>query len=383
MSKYKIKDLADEISERVNDPKKSGFDKFIGLEHYTSGEARITRFGSTANLDSSAKIFHSGDILIARRNVYLKRAGIVDFDGLTSGDSIVIRAKNDTIRQILPFIFNTEQFWDFATQFADGSMSKRLSPKILMEYEINLSDDEKEREKLAKTLWAINDTLDSYKEMLKQSDEFVKAKFVEMFENEKRVRLGDYIKQIRGVSYKPSDLGNAADKKHIALLRANNINNNEINFDELQYVSDKKVQQNQIIKNGDILVCGSSGSKEHVGKAAICKFNEKYTYGAFCKLVRATKEISPIYISEYFKTDEYRSYIKQIACGANINNLRNEHIDEIMIPYPKPENQARFIKLVEQLEKLKLNLRECITKLETLYKKIVNKYLTKEEDLNE
>ena len=134
-----------------------------------------------------------------------------------------------------------------------------------------------------------------------------------MFDGAKRVRFGDYIEQIRGVSYKPSDLGDEADESHTTLLRANNISNNEINFDDVQFVNDSKVQKNQLIKQGDILICGSSGSKEQVGKAALCKFDGKFTYGAFCKLIRATKEISPVFISEYFRSDEYREYIKQIA----------------------------------------------------------------------
>ena len=36
-------------------------------------------------------------------------------------------------------------------------------------------------------------------------------------------RLGDYIEQIRGVSYKPEDVCTAQDKDTVAILRANNI----------------------------------------------------------------------------------------------------------------------------------------------------------------
>ena len=43
MSIFKIKDLAIEISDRVNDPKQSGYDRFVGLEHYDSGNVKIIR----------------------------------------------------------------------------------------------------------------------------------------------------------------------------------------------------------------------------------------------------------------------------------------------------------------------------------------------------
>ena len=135
MKHYKMIDVVSEISERENSPSTSGYDRFVGLEHYVSGEVEITNYGTTANLDSAMKVFHSGDILVARRNVYLKRASVAFFDGLTSGDSIVLRAKNDRIARLLPFVLNTDVFWDYADQYSDGTMSKRLSPKTLMKYE--------------------------------------------------------------------------------------------------------------------------------------------------------------------------------------------------------------------------------------------------------
>lgn len=174
-----------------------------------------------------------------------------------------------------------------------------------------------------------------------------------MFNNNKRVRLGDYIQQIRGVSYKPTDLSLELDDDHITLLRANNIGGGMVNFDEVQYVSRKKVSETQIIRKKDILLCASSGSTEHVGKTAICMFDGKYTFGAFCKLIRVTGNISAEYISAYLQGDEYRKIISDLAQGTNINNLRNEHIDELMIPLPKADEESRFVEILRQSDKSK------------------------------
>ena len=80
MKEYTVKDIVMEISERENFPASSPYKRFVGLEHYDIGEVKISRFGSTGKLESAMKIFHKGDILIARRNVYLKRAAVVNFD---------------------------------------------------------------------------------------------------------------------------------------------------------------------------------------------------------------------------------------------------------------------------------------------------------------
>ena len=166
--------------------------------------------------------------------------------------------------------------------------------------------------------------------------------------------MGDHIIQIRGVSYKPADLSTALDDTHITLLRANNINGSSIVLDDVQYVSKTKVTGTQIIKNKDILMCASSGSLEHVGKTALCQLTGEYTFGAFCKLIRATGTLQPEYIAAYMRSNEYRRTIMDLAQGTNINNLRNEHIDELQIPIPTIEQQSVFVELLRQSDKSKL-----------------------------
>ena len=78
-------------------------------------------------------------------------------------------------------MLNTDAFWDFADQYSDGTMSKRLSPKTLMTFEFDLPDGE-ELSKLADILWAANDTRESYQALLKQVDELVKSQFIELSE---------------------------------------------------------------------------------------------------------------------------------------------------------------------------------------------------------
>ena len=74
-------DLATEVSERVENPSKSRYERFVGLGNFVSGDIKIKSWESTNSLASSAKAFKAGDILFARRNAYLRRASMVDFEG--------------------------------------------------------------------------------------------------------------------------------------------------------------------------------------------------------------------------------------------------------------------------------------------------------------
>ena len=182
-----------------------------------------------------------------------------------------------------------------------------------------------------------------------------------------KVRLGDKIKQIRGVSYKPTDLHNDLNDSSVILLRANNISDGKLNFDDVVYVDKSKVKEEQYLKKGDILVCASSGSKELVGKAAFVKKDFTATFGAFCKLIRPMGCIAE-YLGHYFNSPTYREKISALALGANINNIRNEHIDELFVCFPNELEQKSIASLLDKVTNLIDKRKEQLSKLDELVK---------------
>lgn len=180
-------------------------------------------------------------------------------------------------------------------------------------------------------------------------------------------RLGDLIEQIRGVSYKPEDVYDQLNENSIALLRANNIKDGQLNFDDVIYVSRKRVHDNQLLKAGDILICTSSGSKELVGKAAYVQEDLPITFGAFCKVVRPQK-IRSDYLGHFFNSPNYRQKISASSAGANINNIRNEHIDELEIVYPAVDRQEYVAAVLDKLTGLISLRKQQLAKLDELVK---------------
>ena len=181
------------------------------------------------------------------------------------------------------------------------------------------------------------------------------------------VRLGNIVEQIRGVSYKPSDLSDQLDENSVILLRANNIQDGKLVFDDLLYVSKNKVSSNQYLKQGDILVCTSSGSKELVGKAAYIENDLPMVFGAFCKVVRPNAQDSK-YIGHFFQSPYYRRNISAVSAGANINNLRNEHIANLNIFLPPLDEQRRIAATLDKVTDLISKRRQQLDKLDELVK---------------
>ena len=158
-------EVAFEVSDRIDAPAESEYDRFVGLEHFVSGEVKIQQWESTRSLVSAAKAFRKGDVLFARRNAYLRRASMVDFDGCCSGDAYVLRENNDVIVPgLLPFIVNSNSLWDFANSNAAGTMSKRVKWKDLVNYEFLLPPKDQQAE-IAELLWALDRVIEADAEL--------------------------------------------------------------------------------------------------------------------------------------------------------------------------------------------------------------------------
>ena len=180
-------------------------------------------------------------------------------------------------------------------------------------------------------------------------------------------RLGGVIEQIRGVSYRPSDLHENLSDESVILLRANNIQNGEIVLDDVVYVSKSKVSEDQYLRRGDILVCTSSGSKELVGKAAFIDEDLPMVFGAFCKVVRPKIECCE-YMGHFFQSPYYRNHISAVSAGANINNLRNEHIADLHIPLPPLDKQRKIAAVLDKVCDLIAKRRQQLDKLDEMVK---------------
>ena len=182
-----------------------------------------------------------------------------------------------------------------------------------------------------------------------------------------RTKVKELAEQIRGVSYKPEDLHDSLNEDSVILLRANNISDGRINFDDVVYVDKRKVSKDQYLKMGDILICASSGSKALVGKAASVDFSKLCTFGAFCKVIRPKAGFEG-YLGAFFQSAVYRKRISEVAIGANINNVRNEHVDDIELPLYSEKVNEDIVKRISVLQGIITKRKIELNGLNTLVK---------------
>ena len=178
MSKVKLGDVAIEHKETCKGSK-DGY-PIVGLEHLVSEEVTLTAWDEGSD-NTFTKMFRKGNVLFGRRRAYLKKAAVAPFDGICSGDITVIEAIPDRILpELLPFIIQNDELFDFAVGKSAGSLSPRVKWEHLKNYEFELPDMDKQRE-LAELLWAMDATKKSYQKLIAATDELVKSQFMEQF----------------------------------------------------------------------------------------------------------------------------------------------------------------------------------------------------------
>lgn len=378
MSKVKLGDVVVRIKDSV-DRNNTDLLYYIGGEHFDERSLTVTRKGiikgSTIGPAFSTK-FRSGDVLLMSRNPHLRKAGMVNFEGICSDVSYIIRTRDENVimQKFIPILFQSDAFWTFAEKNKKGSTNFFLNWSDFERFEFDLPDHETQ-EKLCKTLWAINDTLDSYKEMLKQSDEFVKAKFVEMF--------GDPILNDKSLPTKQlSQCITLKGPKEIS--PKDNVWN--LNLDMVESGTGDIIQK--------VIV-----PRDKLGTSVYYFNNEYILYSKLRPYLNkvvlpdedgyATTELVPMkpydFINKTFlacllRSDSFVNYINKLSFGAKMPRAPMDKIRNFPIILPQLELQSIFEKYVIEINQSKLILKKCILKLEALYKKIVNQYITKEEN---
>ena len=246
---------------------------------------------------------------------------------------------------------------DKKTQDSIFSLLSALDKKIALNKQINARLEE-----MAKTLydyWFVQfDFPDANGKPYKSSggdmvfDETLKREIPKGWEVK---NLGEVISLERGVTYSKDSICN--DENGTGVLRATNISGNNIDLNDLIYISGE-VGTQQKLKPFDILIVMSSGSKEHIGKNGVYHFEQDNAFGAFCSKI-TPKKVFFEFVSIFLQSNNFRNYVKNQCLGTNINNLNNSHILHCPIVRPNDEYIEVFHKQIKLIyEKISCNVKQ-------------------------
>jgi len=145
------------------DPETNGVERIVGLEHIDPENLHVRRWNSVADGTSFTRKFVPGQTLFGKRRAYQRKVAYAEFDGICSGDILTFEPKSKKVLlpELLPFICQSDAFFDHALDTSAGSLSPRTSWTALKDFEFPLPPIE-EQKRIAEILWAADEALEQF-----------------------------------------------------------------------------------------------------------------------------------------------------------------------------------------------------------------------------
>lgn len=150
-------------------------------------------------------------------------------------------------------------------------------------------------------------------------------------------KLGDIV---NGFKYGVSD---KCDYKNdgIPVLRIPNVGDGTIDFTDLKYSERNNIEENYIVKENDILIICSNGSRELVGKSALYNNTDKqFSYGSFLIKITPSEVVNPKYLVTFLNSDDARNQMfNKAKSSSGIHNINTKELSAIKLELPPLDYQ--------------------------------------------
>lgn len=374
MAKYRFDQIAINSTEKKKPVEEDRF-TYLGLEHLDSGSLKVTRFGADVAPIGEKLIMRKGDVLFGKRRAYQKKVAIAPFDGIFSAHGMVLRPKEDVVdKDFFPLFISSDYFLDAAIKISVGSLSPTINWRDLKELEFELPDLETQK-RLASVLWAMNETMDSYKELISATDELVKSQFIDLFGDPvtnsqgREVRpFKTFMKAIRyGTSQPPAFSEDGVYK----FIRATNIKAGRITEKDMLKISEEeasKIEKCRLEGNEIIIVRSGANTGD------TCVVTEEYEgqYAGYDIIITLDLgAANPVFFNELINTHYMQDVVKPLTVRSaqpHINSDQVQNLPMIVVPLPEQEEFAAF---VDQSDKSKFELEQALSELTATYKSII------------
>ena len=174
-----------------------------------------------------------------------------------------------------------------------------------------------------------------------------------MKENWTYKKLGEVAYFSRGLTFAKSDVVDTSSK---TVLRSNNIDlvSHSLNYDDVACLKeDFIIPDEKKLHKGDIFICMSNGSTQHLGKVAFIEDDIDFAFGGFMGAIHPdVKLVYPKFAFYSCLSTEYRRFLASILNGVNINNLKWSELSKFTIPVPPIETQSRIVSELDLLQSI-------------------------------
>jgi type I restriction enzyme S subunit len=350
-------DVVQLCRERSNDPAADGFDRYVGLEHLEPGDLKIRRWGNVADGTTFTNVFRAGQVLFGKRRAYQRKVAVADFDGVCSGDIYVLKPKNENLlSKLLPFICQTDGFFEYAIGTSAGSLSPRTNWESLASFEFALPPLVEQR-RIADVLQAADHMVERFSS-LKATAERVLTSLAHQ-----RISLSHWPERTLGelLEYaSDGPFGSKIKTEHYSssgarVIRLNNIDVNRFNDEDKAFLSMDyfiSTLSGYEVKAGDVVVAGLGDESIPAGRACAVPAHLGIALNkADCFCLRPRPEILPRFLAFCMNSPHGLAQSAAFSQGTTRMRLNLGNIRKMNIPTPPLPAQKKIVAELDSLLK--------------------------------
>jgi type I restriction enzyme, S subunit len=338
--------------ERSSDPLGDGLERYVGLEHIKPNDLRIRSWGNIADGTTFTSVFRPGQVLFGKRRAYQRKVSVANFSGVCSGDIYVLEPSDDKLLpELLPFICQTDSFFEHAVGTSAGSLSPRTNWKNLSEYEFALPSLE-EQHRIVTALGRIGSTVDDLGTAINAATTLRKAISERFFQEDSSSGCARLSSLITDSMYGPRFSSSLySDQGELAQLRTTDITEDGyINYNSIpRALLLVEHYGEHILQDGDVLISRSGTT----GITAVFHCSDVPTIpAAFLIRLRTDDRLLPRYLHEYLSSPTGRQLTASLSRGGVQKNINGSQLLAQHVPCP---SIARQLEVVSNLTSLRVS----------------------------
>ncbi len=374
MAKVLLGDVVDRVKDKV-DKDATDLEYYVGGEHIDGDEIMVHRKGLIQGSTIGPAFhmrFQRGDVLLMSRNPHLRKASMVDFDGICSDVSYICRTKdNDVLLQsLLPFILQTPEFWQFAEENKKGGLPFFLNWKDFARFEFELQTIERQRQ-IADLLWAMERVKIAYRELIARTDDLVKSQFIEMFGDMAENPFGWPIVGFDDAAVidatMTTDYEKYADYPHIGI---DSIEKDTGRLSGYRTVREDNVKSGKYIFGPQHIIY--SKIRPALNKVALPNFEGLCSADAYPILPREDVCMKE-FLAHVLRSDFFLQYILAFSGRSQMPKVNRKQISGFRFPLPPIEKQRAFVEVMQQRDKSKFAAQQALTEIVAAQKALMKK----------
>lgn len=343
---------------------------YVGGEHIESNELSIHAKGIIEGSTIGPMFyfgFKASDILFVTRNPHLRKAAMVEFDGICSEKTLVLATNDNSIllQNYLAIVMQSDDFWEYCEDNKSGGVNYFINWSTLEEYEFELPPIETQKE-ISNKVWAAYRLKEAYKRLLVATDEMVKSQFIEMFGNPiSNDRNWDY-ECINSVA--PESPAAHVDDDEVWLLNLDMIESNTGNIIDKLVVPKSEVLSAQPFDEGNVLF---SKLRPYLNKVVYPK-DKGYATTELVPLRPNQDKLNKVFFTYLLRSDQFVQFANNISGGTKMPRMPLKELREFKCILPPINLQERFAEIVRQADKSKFELKRAIEAVDKVIKSLIN-----------